>query len=56
MSASGPSGPLVFSLYSIRLSSFSVDVPQPLSNELWIILFQIVQKVLFSWATKTGRL
>ena len=27
-------------LYSIRLTSFIIDVPRPLSNVLWIILFK----------------
>ena len=31
-----------FYLYSIHLSSFIIDVPRPLSNFLWIIIFQKV--------------
>ena len=31
---------LYFHLYSIRLTSFIVDVPRPLSNGLWIIIFK----------------
>ena len=30
----------VFLLYSIRLTSFIIDVPRPLSNVLWIIIFK----------------
>ena len=31
-----------FYIKSIRLSSFIIDVPLPLSNDIWIILFQMV--------------
>ena len=31
-----------FYLYSIRLRSFIIDVPRPLSNVLWAIIFQKV--------------
>ena len=31
---------LYFYLYSIRLTSFIIDVPRPLSNVLWIIIFK----------------
>ena len=31
-----------FYLYSIRLRSFIIDVPRPLSNVLWVIIFQTV--------------
>ena len=31
---------LHFYLYSIRLTSFIIDVPRPLSNVLWIIIFK----------------
>ena len=30
----------VFLLHSIRLTSFIIDVPRPLSNVLWIIIFK----------------
>ena len=29
-----------FYLYSIRLTSFIIDVPRPLSNVLWIVIFK----------------
>ena len=35
-------GCFFFYLYSIRLISFVIDVPRPLRNEFWIILFQKV--------------
>ena len=31
---------LYFYLYSIRLTSFSIDVPRSLSNVIWIIIFK----------------
>ena len=31
---------LYFYLYSTRLTSFIIDVPRPLSNVLWIIIFK----------------
>ena len=31
-----------FYLYSIRLSSFIIDVPRILTDDIWIILFQMV--------------
>ena len=31
---------LYFFLYSIRLISFIMDVPRPLTNVLWIIIFK----------------
>ena len=33
---------LFFYLYSTQLSTLSIDVPRPLSNDIWIILFQMV--------------
>ena len=30
----------VFLLYSIRLTSFIIDVPRPLSSVLWVIIFK----------------
>ena len=29
-----------FYLYSIRLTSITIDVPRPLSNVVWIIIFK----------------
>ena len=31
---------LYFYLYSIRLTSFIINVPRPLSNFLWIVIFK----------------
>ena len=33
-------------LYSTRLSSLIIDVPRPLTNDIWIILFQWLQGTL----------
>ena len=39
---------LYFYLYSIRLASFIIDVPRPLSNFLWIIIFKRLMRISYT--------
>ena len=37
-----------FNFYSIRLTSFIIDVPRPLSNVLWIIIFKRLMRSAYT--------